>query len=51
MNEFIDTYAAQDALGAGGYLEERGLVVLSDDKIIALQDALTNSVNMTAPAK
>lgn len=51
LNEFLATYAADDALGAGGYLEERGLVVLSDDKIAALQDALTNAVNMAAPEK
>jgi phosphate transport system substrate-binding protein len=51
MNEFLATYASTDALGAGGYLEERGLVVLGDDKLTALQDALTNAVNMAAPEK
>jgi len=49
LNEFLATYAAEEALGAGGYLEERGLVVLADDNIKALQDALTNAVNMAAP--
>jgi phosphate transport system substrate-binding protein len=51
MNEFLATYAAPEALGAGGYLEERGLVVLGDAELAALQDALTNAVNMAAPAK
>lgn len=49
LTEFLDTYASQDALGAGGYLEERGLVVLNDEKLTALQDALKNAVNMAAP--
>lgn len=51
LNEFLAAYAADEALGAGGYLEERGLVVLADDKIAALQEALTNAVNMAAPEK
>ena len=42
LNEFLATYASTDALGKGGYLEERGLVVLADDKLKALQDALQN---------
>jgi len=49
LNEFIATYAAEDALGSGGYLEERGLVVLGADELKALQDSLTNAVNMAAP--
>ena len=51
IDEFLAEYASTDALGAGGYLEERGLVVLADDKLTALQDALTNAANMTAPEK
>lgn len=51
LNEFIAAYASADALGAGGYLEERGLVVLGDAELAALQDALTNAVNMAAPEK
>jgi phosphate transport system substrate-binding protein len=49
LAEFIDAYAADDALGAGGYLEERGLVVLGDAELGSLQDALRNAVNMAAP--
>jgi phosphate transport system substrate-binding protein len=31
LNEFIAEYASDNALGDGGYLQERGLVVLADD--------------------
>lgn len=51
LNEFIATYASEDALGKGGYLEERGLVVLDDAALASLQDALTNAVSMAAPEK
>jgi phosphate transport system substrate-binding protein len=51
LNEFIATYASQDAMGAGGYLEERGLVVLGDAELAAVQQALTDSVAMAAPTK
>lgn len=51
LTEFIETYAAEEALGAGGYLEERGLVVLGDDELATLQDTLKNAVNMAAPEK
>jgi phosphate transport system substrate-binding protein len=51
MNEFIAAYASSDALAKGGYLEERGLVVLADEEITKLQDSLTNAVNMPAPTE
>jgi phosphate transport system substrate-binding protein len=51
MNEFLAAYASTDAMGAGGYLSERGLVVLDDAKLKEVQDGLTNSVNMAAPEK
>ncbi|MBA3911694.1 MAG: phosphate ABC transporter substrate-binding protein [Rhodobacter sp.] len=51
LAEFIETYAAEEALGAGGYLEERGLVVLGEAELATLQDTLKNAVNMTAPEK
>jgi phosphate transport system substrate-binding protein len=49
LNEFLATYASQDAMGAGGYLEERGLVVLGDAELAAVQQALTEAANMSAP--
>jgi phosphate transport system substrate-binding protein len=51
LNEFIATYGAADAMGPGGYLEERGLVVLSDDKLAEVQKAMADAVNMAAPEK
>jgi phosphate transport system substrate-binding protein len=50
LNEFIAAYASSDAMGAGGYLSERGLVVLDEAKLKEVQDGLTNAVNMAAPA-
>jgi len=49
LNEFIETYAADEALGNGGYLQERGLVVLADDVRADLQNRLRNAVSMEAP--
>jgi phosphate transport system substrate-binding protein len=51
LNEFLAAYASDDAMGAGGYLSERGLVVLEDAKLKEVQDAVTNAVNMAAPEK
>lgn len=49
LNEFLAAYASTDAMGAGGYLSERGLVVLDEAKLAEVQDALVNAVNMAAP--
>lgn len=48
LNEFIEEYMSDDALESGGYLSERGLVVLSDDRRIELQDAVLNATPMAA---
>ncbi len=49
LNEFIEEYMSDDALEAGGYLSERGLVALAEDRRIELQDAVLNGDMMTAP--
>ena len=49
LAEFVEEYMSDDALGADGYLAERGLVTLSDEGRVALQDAVLNSVSMAAP--
>jgi phosphate transport system substrate-binding protein len=49
LDEFIEEYASDAALGRGGYLEERGLVVLADDIRTDLQQRLINGVSMEAP--
>lgn len=46
LNEFIAEYSSDNALGNGGYLQERGLVVLADDVRTDLVNRLTNAVNM-----
>lgn len=48
MNEFIAEYASENALGDGGYLQERGLVVLANDVRTDLVNRLTNAVSMPA---
>jgi phosphate transport system substrate-binding protein len=43
MNEFLMEYVSDGALGADGYLPERGLTPLSDAKRKEVQDAVQNS--------
>ena len=49
LNEFIAEYTSDDAMGAGGYLSERGLIVLSDARRAEVQTAAKDAVNMPAP--
>ncbi|MCZ4352851.1 substrate-binding domain-containing protein [Roseovarius aestuarii] len=49
LNEFIEEYMSDDALEAGGYLAERGLVALADDRRMELQDAVLEGKAMMAP--
>jgi len=49
MNEFITEYVSDDSMGEDGYLHERGLVVLPEDKLKEMQDRATNGKKMTAP--
>jgi len=46
FEEFIAEYMSEDALAPGGYLSERGLVPLSDDRRAKLQDAVMNGKSM-----
>lgn len=46
LNEFIAEYASENALADGGYLQERGLVVLADDVRADLVNRLTNAISM-----
>ncbi len=50
LNEFIEEYMSDDALEPGGYLSERGLVPLAEDRMEELQDAVLNGDPMEAPA-
>ena len=49
MSEFIAEYVSDDAMGEDGYLHERGLVVLSDDKLKEMQDRAKNAEKMSPP--
>ena len=49
LNDFVAEYASDEAMGEGGYLQERGLVVLSEDKLTEMQDRAKNSEEMNAP--
>ena len=48
FQEFIEEYVSEEALGPGGYLSERGLVTLSDDRREMLQEAVINGMTMEA---
>jgi phosphate transport system substrate-binding protein len=46
LQEFIEEYMSEAALAPGGYLSERGLVPLSDERRAKLQDAVINGKSM-----
>ena len=48
FQEFIEEYMSDESLESDGYLSERGLVTLSDEKRMALQDTVINATNMEA---
>ena len=47
LDEFIAEFVSEDAFGPEGYLTERGLVALADDKRKAIHEAATKSKGMT----
>ncbi|MBW7837001.1 MAG: substrate-binding domain-containing protein [Sphingomonadales bacterium] len=51
FNEFIAEYVSDAALGADGYLHERGLVPLPDAKRAVVQKAMLQAKPMAAPVK
>jgi phosphate transport system substrate-binding protein len=46
LNELVEEYMSEDALAPGGYLSERGLVPLNDDRRAELQDRVIEGVSM-----
>jgi len=46
MDDFIKEYVSDEAMGSGGYLSERGLVVLDEAKLRATQKAALNGEAM-----
>lgn len=49
FNEFIEEFVSDDALEADGYLAERGLVAMSDERRAEVQAATLNAVAMPSP--
>ncbi|MEX0406291.1 substrate-binding domain-containing protein [Aquibium sp. LZ166] len=43
MNEFLEEYVSEGALGADGYLPERGLTPLSEEKLMEVQKAVADA--------
>jgi phosphate transport system substrate-binding protein len=50
LQEFIEEYVSEDAMGPGGYLSERGLIPLHEDKLEQVEEAAINAVPMKAPS-
>ncbi|AMY69652.1 substrate-binding domain-containing protein [Frigidibacter mobilis] len=51
LNEFITEFVSEAGLGDGGYQQERGLTVLSHDKLVEVEKTVADAVKMEAPAK
>ncbi|ETX29534.1 substrate-binding domain-containing protein [Roseivivax isoporae] len=51
LNEFIEEYMSEDAMAPGGYLTERGMVALSDERRAEVQENVLNGAEMEAPAE
>ena len=49
LNEFIAEYMSEEAMGPGGYLEERGMVPLGDERRSEVQENVLNGEPMAAP--
>jgi phosphate transport system substrate-binding protein len=49
LQEFVEEYVSDDAMGPGGYLSERGLIPLPEDKLSEVQKAATEAISMESP--
>jgi phosphate transport system substrate-binding protein len=50
LQEFIEEYVSEDAMGPGGYLSERGLIPLPEDKFEQAHEAAVNAAPMETPS-
>jgi phosphate transport system substrate-binding protein len=50
LNEFIEEYVSENAMGPGGYLSERGLIPLDDAKRREMQDGALEGKPMDKPS-
>ncbi len=49
LSEFVAEYVSENAMGQDGYLLDRGLVPLKDEKLKEVEDKAVNGVSMEAP--
>ncbi|WEX10026.1 substrate-binding domain-containing protein [Chelativorans sp. AA-79] len=47
LQEFVEEYVSEEAMGPGGYLEERGLIPLSDEKREEVRNAAIEGKSLT----
>ncbi|MCT8997969.1 PstS family phosphate ABC transporter substrate-binding protein [Chelativorans intermedius] len=47
LQEFVEEYVSEEAMGPGGYLEERGLIPLSDERREEVRNAAIEGKNLT----
>jgi phosphate transport system substrate-binding protein len=50
LDEFITEYVSEESFGEGGYLQERGLIPLSEEERAGVNEAVSASAAMQAPA-
>ena len=50
LQEFVEEYVSDDAMGPGGYLSERGLIPLPEDKLSEVQEVATQAASMESPS-
>ncbi|MFQ5623688.1 MAG: substrate-binding domain-containing protein, partial [Paracoccaceae bacterium] len=48
LEEFLAEYVSDESLGDGGYQQERGLTVLSEEKLAEVQEAVLGGRKMAA---
>jgi len=49
LDEFIEEYMSEEAMGPGGYLTERGMVALGDERRAEVQENVLGGMTMEAP--
>jgi phosphate transport system substrate-binding protein len=49
LEEFIAEYMSEEAIGAGGYLSERGMVPLQEERRAEMREAVMSKQSMEAP--
>ncbi len=49
LSEFIEEYMSEESMGPGGYLSQRGMVVLSDERRADVQERVLAGTPMEAP--